>query len=217
MFEDVTVIGAGRAGSAIAARLRERGIAVRDDAELRLLCVPDRAIAENAQRDRAGTVGRARFGRHTARRARPARAPLLGAPAADAHPGARPGAARRGVGRRHRRDARGARARRSGWPRCSACDRSCSPTTAGRSTTRARRWRRTSSSRCTAPRPGSSTRPARRRRPCPLDGADDRERLRADRPDRPRRLGDRRTPPRGDWSGTGLEPLYAALAEATRP
>jgi predicted short-subunit dehydrogenase-like oxidoreductase (DUF2520 family) len=49
MFEDVTVIGAGRAGSAIAARLRERGVAVRDDAELRLLCVPDRAIAEVAR------------------------------------------------------------------------------------------------------------------------------------------------------------------------
>ena len=49
MFEDVTVIGAGRAGSAIAARLGERGIAVREDAALRLLCVPDRAIAEVAR------------------------------------------------------------------------------------------------------------------------------------------------------------------------
>jgi predicted short-subunit dehydrogenase-like oxidoreductase (DUF2520 family) len=49
MFEDVTVIGAGRAGSAIAARLRERGVPVRDGAELRLLCVPDRAIPENAR------------------------------------------------------------------------------------------------------------------------------------------------------------------------
>jgi predicted short-subunit dehydrogenase-like oxidoreductase (DUF2520 family) len=49
MFEDVTVIGAGRAGSAIAARLRERGIAVRENAGLRLLCVPDRAIAEVAR------------------------------------------------------------------------------------------------------------------------------------------------------------------------
>lgn len=48
MFEDVTVIGAGRAGSAIAARLRERGVAVREGAALRLLCVPDRAIAEVA-------------------------------------------------------------------------------------------------------------------------------------------------------------------------
>ena len=49
MFKDVTVIGAGRAGSTIAARLRERGIAVRDDGELRLLCVPDRAIADVAR------------------------------------------------------------------------------------------------------------------------------------------------------------------------
>jgi predicted short-subunit dehydrogenase-like oxidoreductase (DUF2520 family) len=48
MFQDVTVIGAGRAGSTIAARLRERGVTVRDDAALRLLCVPDRAIAEVA-------------------------------------------------------------------------------------------------------------------------------------------------------------------------
>src|SRR3954452_18753313 len=45
MFDSITVIGAGRAGSTIAARLGERGVAVRDDAELRLLCVPDRAIA----------------------------------------------------------------------------------------------------------------------------------------------------------------------------
>jgi predicted short-subunit dehydrogenase-like oxidoreductase (DUF2520 family) len=49
MFESVTVIGSGRAGSAIAARLRERGVSVRDDGDLRLLCVPDRAIAEVAR------------------------------------------------------------------------------------------------------------------------------------------------------------------------
>jgi predicted short-subunit dehydrogenase-like oxidoreductase (DUF2520 family) len=49
MFETVTVIGAGRAGTTIAARLRERGIAVGDEGELRLLCVPDRAIAEVAR------------------------------------------------------------------------------------------------------------------------------------------------------------------------
>ncbi|MGN6798264.1 MAG: DUF2520 domain-containing protein [Gaiellaceae bacterium] len=48
MFDHVTVIGAGRAGTTIAARLRERDIAVRDDGELRLLCVPDRATAEVA-------------------------------------------------------------------------------------------------------------------------------------------------------------------------
>jgi predicted short-subunit dehydrogenase-like oxidoreductase (DUF2520 family) len=49
MFDSVTVIGAGRAGSAIAARLRERGVRVADDADLRLLCVPDRAICEVAR------------------------------------------------------------------------------------------------------------------------------------------------------------------------
>jgi predicted short-subunit dehydrogenase-like oxidoreductase (DUF2520 family) len=49
MFDSITVIGAGRAGSAIAARLRERGVALRPDGELRLLCVPDRAIAEVAR------------------------------------------------------------------------------------------------------------------------------------------------------------------------
>jgi predicted short-subunit dehydrogenase-like oxidoreductase (DUF2520 family) len=49
MFETVTVIGAGRAGSTIAARLRERGVRVREDGELRLLCVPDRAIPDVAR------------------------------------------------------------------------------------------------------------------------------------------------------------------------
>jgi predicted short-subunit dehydrogenase-like oxidoreductase (DUF2520 family) len=48
-LERVQVIGAGRVGSAIAARLAERGIAVGEDApELLLLCVPDRAIGEVA-------------------------------------------------------------------------------------------------------------------------------------------------------------------------
>jgi predicted short-subunit dehydrogenase-like oxidoreductase (DUF2520 family) len=45
MFDEITVIGAGRAGTTIAARLRERGIRLGEDGELRLLCVPDRAIA----------------------------------------------------------------------------------------------------------------------------------------------------------------------------
>src|SRR5688572_9983870 len=40
-FESIQVIGAGRVGSAISARLSERGVAVRDeDAELVLICVP---------------------------------------------------------------------------------------------------------------------------------------------------------------------------------
>lgn len=58
MIDSVCVVGAGRAGSAVAARLRERGIAVSvtgralqtGSAGHVLLCVPDRAIAEVAAR-----------------------------------------------------------------------------------------------------------------------------------------------------------------------
>jgi predicted short-subunit dehydrogenase-like oxidoreductase (DUF2520 family) len=50
LVESVKVVGAGRVGSAVAARLRGRGVALREDgAELVLLCVPDRAIAEVAR------------------------------------------------------------------------------------------------------------------------------------------------------------------------
>ena len=50
MVESIRVIGAGRVGSAISARLAERGVELRDDgAELVLLCVPDSAITEVAQ------------------------------------------------------------------------------------------------------------------------------------------------------------------------
>jgi len=50
MFESVQIVGHGRVGSAIAARLRERGVSMPEaGAELVLLCVPDRAIAEVAQ------------------------------------------------------------------------------------------------------------------------------------------------------------------------
>jgi predicted short-subunit dehydrogenase-like oxidoreductase (DUF2520 family) len=49
MVKSVQVIGHGRVGSALAARLAERGVELRDDeAELLLLCVPDRAIAKVA-------------------------------------------------------------------------------------------------------------------------------------------------------------------------
>jgi predicted short-subunit dehydrogenase-like oxidoreductase (DUF2520 family) len=50
MVESVNVIGRGRVGSAIAARLEERGVELRSDgAELTLLCVPDTAIPAVAQ------------------------------------------------------------------------------------------------------------------------------------------------------------------------
>lgn len=50
MFGTVQVIGSGRVGSALAARLRERGIALSaESAELVLLCVPDAAIGEVAR------------------------------------------------------------------------------------------------------------------------------------------------------------------------
>jgi predicted short-subunit dehydrogenase-like oxidoreductase (DUF2520 family) len=49
MFQSVNVIGRGRVGSAIALRLAERGIEVREtSADLVLLCVPDSAIAKVA-------------------------------------------------------------------------------------------------------------------------------------------------------------------------
>jgi predicted short-subunit dehydrogenase-like oxidoreductase (DUF2520 family) len=50
MVRSVNVIGRGRVGSALAARLEERGIELRNDgAELSLLCVPDTAIRDVAQ------------------------------------------------------------------------------------------------------------------------------------------------------------------------
>jgi predicted short-subunit dehydrogenase-like oxidoreductase (DUF2520 family) len=49
VFDTVQVIGSGRVGSALSARLRERGIAVAEGGELVLLCVPDGAIAEVAR------------------------------------------------------------------------------------------------------------------------------------------------------------------------
>src|SRR5262245_49218016 len=63
MLEPICVVGAGRVGSAVAARLRERGLSTRtradrgldvDGAQLVLLCVPDGAIAEVAKAIPAG-------------------------------------------------------------------------------------------------------------------------------------------------------------------
>ena len=45
MFESVRVVGRGRVGSAVAARLEQRGVTLGlDRADLVLLCVPDAAI-----------------------------------------------------------------------------------------------------------------------------------------------------------------------------
>lgn len=54
MIQRVQVIGQGRVGRAFGARLRERGVLVTADADLVLLCVPDRAIAEVAGGCRPG-------------------------------------------------------------------------------------------------------------------------------------------------------------------
>lgn len=61
MFESVHVIGGGRAGAAIAARLAERGVAVAigrppvPESELVILAVPDSAIAEVAHEVQRGS------------------------------------------------------------------------------------------------------------------------------------------------------------------
>lgn len=50
MFSRIHVVGRGRVGGALAARLAERGVRVTDsDPELVLLCVPDAAIADVAR------------------------------------------------------------------------------------------------------------------------------------------------------------------------
>jgi predicted short-subunit dehydrogenase-like oxidoreductase (DUF2520 family) len=49
VVQTIRIIGSGRVGSAVAARLRERGFELtEDEADLVLLCVPDRAIPEVA-------------------------------------------------------------------------------------------------------------------------------------------------------------------------
>jgi predicted short-subunit dehydrogenase-like oxidoreductase (DUF2520 family) len=49
LLKSVNVIGRGRVGSAVAARLHERGVTLREDADLVLLCVPDGAISHIAR------------------------------------------------------------------------------------------------------------------------------------------------------------------------
>jgi predicted short-subunit dehydrogenase-like oxidoreductase (DUF2520 family) len=50
VIDRVHVIGSGRVGSAVTARLRERGVGVgEDDPDVVLLCVPDTAIADTSR------------------------------------------------------------------------------------------------------------------------------------------------------------------------
>ena len=150
MFNTVTVIGAGRAGSAIAARLRERGVEVRPEGELRLLCVPDRVIGEVARSIEpgpwvahvSGGTPLAALDPHIRRfSVHPLQTLVLsrGPEQLDGAWGAVTGEDDEALGRAR-------------WARrvSSACAHSPSQTTVVRSTTQARRSRRTSSSRCIA-------------------------------------------------------------------
>ena len=120
--------------SAVAARLEERGVELREDAELVLLCVPDAAIAATAAGTVPGTwpVGRARQRRDAASCARSAHAALRDAPAADVHALARRRSSSTARGRRSPRESDEARAARPrARARRSGCARSTSTTTRG--------------------------------------------------------------------------------------
>ena len=60
MFDSIRIIGRGRVGTAVAARLSERGHRVDDEGELIFLCVPDSAIADVAR-----TIAPGRWVAHT--------------------------------------------------------------------------------------------------------------------------------------------------------
>ena len=83
MIERVNVIGSGRVGSAVSARLRERGVAVgEDDPDVVLLCVPDTAISDVS---RYLIPGRAWIGHVSG--ATPRKWPGRAAPSAPVSPG----------------------------------------------------------------------------------------------------------------------------------
>ena len=110
MIERAHVIGAGRVGSAIAARLRERGLdAGCREPELVLLCVPDRAIAEVAAATATGPWVAHVSGATPLAALEPHERRFGVAPAADVHPRPRRRAARRRVRSDHRRDGGGPR------------------------------------------------------------------------------------------------------------
>ena len=197
MFNTITVIGAGgRAGSAIAGRLRERGIELREEGgELVLLCVPDAAIP-----DVAASCARPLDGTTSGATTLEALAPHDGGSASIRSRRSCSGAGRSSWTERgapSRRDARGARAR--DWL----------ATTLGLRAVRARGRRpaalpRRRRVRLQLPghahrrRGGAPARPARRRRRSSRSCAA-RSRTASCSPARsPRRLGDGRRPRRRD-------------------
>ena len=112
MIERVNVIGSGRVGSAVSARLQERGLQLDDaDPGLVLLCVPDRSIGEAAAyvapgpwvAHVSGATPLAALAPHVRRFSVHPLQTFTRAP--------RPRAARRRLGRRHGRERRGARCR----------------------------------------------------------------------------------------------------------
>ena len=221
MIKSVNVIGRGRVGSALAARLEERGVELREDA----------AELDPAVRSRHGHPGRGPgtvpgtgLGRHTSAERRRSRRSTRTSGASALHPLQTFTRARgpeqldgawaavtaesdeaRELGFELARGARpgAVRARRR---RAGALPR-------GR-----RRSRRTTWSRCTTrPRAlrGRGRRAAGGARAA--DAPDDRERLRADRARSPAATGrrSRRTARRSARARPDLEPLYDVLAEAT--
>ena len=222
MVESVRTSSArGRVGSAVAARLARarRRAAPTTRPSSSLLCVPDRAIAEVAATiptgpvDRARRAGRRRSRRSTRTSGASALHPLQtftrarGPEQLDGAWAAVTGETRRGARGRlvARRDARAraVRARRRG-PRRSTTP---APSIASNYLVTLHQ--------AAADLVAGRRRAARGARPA--DAAHDRERLRADRADRARRLGDGRGAParRSASALPELEPLYDALADAT--
>ena len=192
MITSVHVVGDGRVGRAVAARLAERGLGrAAGEPELVLLCVPDRAIAEVAAGDRARPLDRARERRDFPRGARPPRPPLRPSSAADVHPRARGPSSSTAPSRRSRARATRRGSSASGSLERSGCSRSLSQTASVTRTTPAPRSPRTTSSRCAAPRLPVRGRRRAAARARPAHAPHDRERVRADRADRARRLGHR--------------------------
>ena len=221
-FNSVCVVGAGRVGRAVAARLAEQRpdpVAGRDLEPARPTSSSSASPTVRSPRSRprrARPVDRAHERRDDPRRARAARTAVQPPPAPDVRARARPRAARRRVGGGQRRERRGAR----GGPRARGAPRAAAVRARGRgppdlprgSDVRGELPRHAPRDRGRALRRGRRAARGARAAHAP----DDRERLRADRPVRPRRretierhlaeLRERRP---------DLEPLYRALADAT--